>query len=77
MMIGIIPMICWRAQSAEEVGDIADAVASLRYLMKSDPTDASAPFISETCSGLVVALFQPKPHCGRRRACEPIFAEAS
>ena len=33
-----------RAQSAEEVGDIAEAERLYRILMKSDPTDASAPF---------------------------------
>ena len=33
-----------RAQSAEEVGDIAEAERLYRLLMKSDPTDASAPF---------------------------------
>ena len=33
-----------QAQSAEEVGDIAEAARLYRTLMKSDPTDASAPF---------------------------------
>ena len=33
-----------QAQSAEEVGDIAEAERIYRLLMKSDPTDASAPF---------------------------------
>ena len=33
-----------RAQSAEEAGDIAEAERLYRILMKSDPTDASAPF---------------------------------
>ena len=33
-----------QAQSAEEVGDIAEAERLYRLLMKSDPTDASAPF---------------------------------
>ena len=33
-----------QAQSAEEVGDIAEAERLYRILMKSDPTDASAPF---------------------------------
>jgi tetratricopeptide (TPR) repeat protein len=33
-----------RAQSAEEAGDIAKAERLYRILMKSDPTDASAPF---------------------------------
>jgi tetratricopeptide (TPR) repeat protein len=33
-----------RAQSAEEVGDIAEAERLYRILMKSDPTDASAAF---------------------------------
>ena len=33
-----------QAQSAEEVGDIAEAERFYRVLMKSDPTDASAPF---------------------------------
>src|SRR5262249_48385913 len=32
------------AQSAEEAGDIAEAARLYRTLMKSDPTDASAPF---------------------------------
>jgi hypothetical protein len=32
------------AQSAEEAGDIAEAERLYRILMKSDPTDASAPF---------------------------------
>src|SRR5215472_16193084 len=33
-----------QAQSAEEVGDLAEAGRLYRILMKSDPTDASAPF---------------------------------
>jgi tetratricopeptide (TPR) repeat protein len=33
-----------QAQSAEEAGDIAEAERLYRRLMKSDPTDASAPF---------------------------------
>jgi tetratricopeptide (TPR) repeat protein len=33
-----------QAQSAEEAGDIAEAERLCRILMKSDPTDASAPF---------------------------------
>jgi tetratricopeptide (TPR) repeat protein len=33
-----------QAQSAEEVGDIAEAERLYRILTKSDPTDASAPF---------------------------------
>jgi tetratricopeptide (TPR) repeat protein len=33
-----------QAQSAEEAGDIAEAERVYRVLMKSDPTDASAPF---------------------------------
>jgi tetratricopeptide (TPR) repeat protein len=33
-----------QAQSAEEAGDLAEAERLYRILMKSDPTDASAPF---------------------------------
>jgi tetratricopeptide (TPR) repeat protein len=33
-----------QAQSAEEAGDVAEAERLYRLLMKSDPTDASAPF---------------------------------
>ncbi len=33
-----------QAQSSEEAGDIAEAERLYRILMKSDPTDASAPF---------------------------------
>jgi tetratricopeptide (TPR) repeat protein len=33
-----------QAQSAEEAGDIAEAERLYRILMKSDPTDAAAPF---------------------------------
>ena len=33
-----------RAQSAEQIGDIAEAERLYRLLMKSDPSDASAPF---------------------------------
>jgi tetratricopeptide (TPR) repeat protein len=33
-----------QAQSAEEAGDVAEAERLYRILMKSDPTDASAPF---------------------------------
>ena len=33
-----------RAQSAEQVGDVEEAERLYRLLMKSDPTDASAPF---------------------------------
>jgi tetratricopeptide (TPR) repeat protein len=33
-----------QAQAAEEAGDIAEAERLYRLLMKSDPTDASAPF---------------------------------
>ena len=33
-----------RAQSAEEMGDIAEAERLYRLLVKSDPADASAPF---------------------------------
>jgi tetratricopeptide (TPR) repeat protein len=33
-----------QAQSAEEVGDVAEAERLYRILMKSDPTDVSAPF---------------------------------
>ena len=33
-----------QSQSAEEAGDIAEAERLYRILMKSDPTDASAPF---------------------------------
>ena len=33
-----------QAQSAEQAGDIAEAERLYRILMKSDPTDASAPF---------------------------------
>ena len=33
-----------RAQSAEQIGDIAEGERLYRLLMKSDPTDASAPF---------------------------------
>src|SRR5262249_37516596 len=33
-----------QAQSAEDAGDVAEAERLYRVLMKSDPTDASAPF---------------------------------
>ena len=33
-----------KAQSAEEAGDVAEAERLYRILMKSDPTDAAAPF---------------------------------
>src|SRR5262249_46612566 len=33
-----------QAQTAEEAGDLAEAERLYRILMKSDPTDASAPF---------------------------------
>ena len=33
-----------QAQLAEEAGDIAEAERLYRVLMRSDPTDASAPF---------------------------------
>ena len=33
-----------RAHSAEQIGDLAEAERLYRLLMKSDPTDASAPF---------------------------------
>jgi cytochrome c-type biogenesis protein CcmH/NrfG len=39
-----IPMICLSKQSAEEAGDITKAERLYRILLKSDPTDASAPF---------------------------------
>ena len=65
-----------RAQSAEEVGDIADAEGLYRILMKSDPTDASAPFnlgnMLRTCGRNVEA------EAALRAATriEPTFAEA-
>jgi tetratricopeptide (TPR) repeat protein len=64
------------AQSAEEVGDIADAERLYRILMKSDPTDASAPFnlgnMLRTCGRNVEA------EAALRAATriEPTFAEA-
>jgi Flp pilus assembly protein TadD len=33
-----------QAQSAEDAGDVAEAERLYRVLMKTDPTDASAPF---------------------------------
>ena len=45
MSLSTIPIDLFeQAQSAEEAADIAEAERLYRILMKSDPTDASAPF---------------------------------
>jgi tetratricopeptide (TPR) repeat protein len=65
-----------RAQSAEEVGDIAEAERLYRILMKSDPTDASAAF---NLGNLLRAHGRNVEAEGALRAAtsvDPTFAEA-
>ena len=51
-----------QAHSAELAGNVAEAERLYRVLMKSDPTDASAPFNLGTCFGLPVELSKLNPH---------------
>ncbi len=44
--------------------------------MKSDPTDASAPFNLGNLLRASAETSRPKPHCGRQRVSDPTFADA-
>jgi tetratricopeptide (TPR) repeat protein len=63
-----------QAQSAEEAGDIAEAERLYRILMKSDPTDASAPFNL----GNLLRVSARKAEAALRTATrvDPTFADA-
>ena len=57
-----------RAHAAEQIGDIAEAERLYRLLMKSDPTDASAPFNLGNMLRAAAVPSKPKRLCGRLRA---------
>ena len=65
-----------QAQSAEEVGDIAEAERIYRLLMKSDPTDASAPFNLGNMLRAHVRNVEGEAALRAATRADPTFAEA-
>ncbi len=65
-----------QAHSAEEAGDIAEAERLYRILMKSDPTDASAPFNLGNLLRASVRNVEAEAALRAATRADPTFADA-
>jgi tetratricopeptide (TPR) repeat protein len=65
-----------RAHAAEQVGDIAEAERLYRFLMKSDPTDASAPFNLGNMLRATARTVEAEAAFRAATRANPAFAEA-
>jgi tetratricopeptide (TPR) repeat protein len=65
-----------RAHAAEQVGDIAEAERLYRFLMKSDPTDASAPFNLGNMFRAAAHTVEAEAALRAATRANPAFAEA-
>ena len=65
-----------RAHSAEQSGDIAEAERLYRLLMKSDPTDASAPFNLGNMLRAAARTVEAEAALRAATRANPAFAEA-
>ena len=65
-----------RAQSAELIGDIVEAERLYRLLMKSDPTDASAPFNLGNMLRAAARTVEVEAALRAATRANPAFAEA-
>ena len=65
-----------RAHAAEQVGDIAEAERLYRLLMKSDPTDASAPFNLGNMLRASNRIVEAEAALRAATRANPAFAEA-
>ena len=65
-----------QAQSAEQVGDTAEAERLYRILMKSDPTDASAPFNLGNMLRVCARTVEAEAALRAATRANPAFAEA-
>jgi tetratricopeptide (TPR) repeat protein len=65
-----------RAHSAEQAGDIAEAERLYRLLMKSDPTDASAPFNLGNMLRASARTVEAEAALRAATRANPVFAEA-
>jgi len=65
-----------QAQSAEQVGDAAEAERLYRILMKSDPTDASAPFNLGNMLRVCARTVEAEAALRAATRANPAFAEA-
>jgi tetratricopeptide (TPR) repeat protein len=75
--IGPSRSIAWAAAySAEQIGDIAEAERLYRLLMKSDPTDASAPFNLGNMLRAAARTVEAEAALRAATRANPAFAEA-
>jgi tetratricopeptide (TPR) repeat protein len=65
-----------RAHAAEQTGDIAEAERLYRLLMKSDPTDASAPFNLGNMLRAAARIVEAEAALRVATRANPAFAEA-
>jgi tetratricopeptide (TPR) repeat protein len=65
-----------QAQSAEQMGDTAEAERLYRVLMKSDPTDASAPFNLGNMLRVCARTVEAEAALRAATRANPAFAEA-
>ncbi len=65
-----------RAQSAERIGDIAEAEQLYRLLMKSDPTDGSAPYNLGSMLRAAGRIVEAEAALRAATRANPAFAEA-
>jgi tetratricopeptide (TPR) repeat protein len=65
-----------RAHAAEQVGDIAEAERLYRFLMKSDPTNASAPFNLGNMLRAAARTVEAEAALRAATRADPAFAEA-
>src|SRR5580693_5089636 len=65
-----------RAHSAEQIGDIAEAERLYRLLIKSDPTDASAPFNLGNMLRAAARTVEAEAALRAATRANPAFAEA-
>ncbi len=65
-----------RAHAAEQIGDIAEAERLYRLLMKSDPTDASAPFNLGNMMRAAARTVEAEAALRAATRANPAFAEA-
>src|SRR3984893_5896792 len=65
-----------RANAAEKIGDIAEAERLYRFLMKSDPTDASAPFNLGNMLRAASRTVEAEAALRAATRANPAFAEA-
>jgi tetratricopeptide (TPR) repeat protein len=65
-----------RAHAAEQMGDIAEAERLYRLLMKSDPTDASAPFNLGNMLRAATRTVEAEAALQAATRANPAFAEA-